>query len=335
MRMSRQSAPTLALVATPLLVAMFGLDFFAASGLLFAVLAWRWGVTLGALVAQPTGPNLRLETIPASHFVEKVRWSLDRLQVEYVEVPDTGALGVFTAGRTVPRLRVRTGSVTSVIGNSSDILRYLWGRYGLESEGRADFLQPSAEAVELETRLDRYGVDLQRWIYYHILPHRPLTLRAWGAEDPRLPAWQRMSVTLLYPVLRWLMRRTFRLGAAAHERVVQRIEALLSDMEARLSDGRRSVLGGEELSFVDITLASLSGLWLQPRAYGAGKAEAERMPATLAPAEMLADIDRWRAAYPDLTAYVERLYRDERMSGRSAAGPASSVRRGRREADPT
>jgi glutathione S-transferase len=142
-----------------------------------------------------------------------------------------------------------------------------------------------------------------------------------------------MSVTLLFPVLRGLMRRAFRLGAESHERVVRRIEALLSDMEARLSGGRGSILGGEELSFVDITLASLSGLWLQPPAYGAGKAEAERFPANLVPAEMLGDMDRWRAAYPDLTAYVERLYRDERMSGRQGREPAP-VRRGPREADP-
>ena len=90
------------------------------------VLVWWWGVVLRGLWRRSTDSDLVLETIPASHFVEKVRWAMDRLGLEYREHMDVGTLGVFFTGRTVPRLRVRTGAVTSTIGNSSDILRYLW-----------------------------------------------------------------------------------------------------------------------------------------------------------------------------------------------------------------
>jgi glutathione S-transferase len=317
MRLTRRSLPALALIVSPLLVVVAGMGPVAAIGLVAAVLLWQWAVVLLALVNPPTGPELRLETIPASHFVEKVRWCLDRLGVSYREIPDMGALGVFVTGRTVPRLLVRTGAVTSVIGNSPEIMRYLWGRYGLSADGRADFLRPSEASVALEARLDRYGVDLQRWIYFHMLPHRRLTLLAWGSGDPRVPVWQRATASILYPLLRGLMRRAFRLSETAHGRVVVRIEALLSDMESRLSDGRESILGGGGLSFADITLASLTGLWLQPPAYGAGRADKTRIHVELMPAPMAADIHRWRTEYPRLVSFVERLYENERFG----AGP--------------
>jgi len=314
MRMSRRSYPVIALLAAPAVVASFGLSVAAAIGLTAIILAWRWQMTLSILTAAaPAGPDLRLESIALSHFVEKVRWCLDRLGVDYEEVQDVGVLGVFTLGRTVPRLCIRTGRVVSVIGDSPDILRYLWGRYSAQCGDRAAFLRPSAEALALESRLDRYGVDLQRWVYHLILPHRDVTLQAWGVGDPRLPAWQKQVVSAAYPLLRLLMRRAFRLSDAAHTKVVGNIERLLGELDHLLADGRRTLSGETGTGFVDITFAALSGLWLQPPGYAAGKAEFEQMPADSLPAAMAEDILRWRQAYPRVTEFVERLYRDERL----------------------
>lgn len=326
MRFSHRSAPTLALVAAPLLVAATEMNLLAAFVLVSALLLWRWLIVLSVLTEPSRGPELRLETISASHFVEKVRWCLDRLGEDYREIPDAGALGVFFTGRTVPRLRVRTGSVSSVIGNSPDILRYLWGRFAFSAGERAEFLRPRPDAVELEQKLDRYGVDLQRWIYYHILSHREITLRAWGAEDPRLPVWQRYAVIALFPLLRRLMRRAFRLGTAAHARVVARIEALLSDLETRLSDGRRAILGGDQADFADITVAALSGLWLQPPEYGRGEADSLRLRDALRIPALEGEVDRWRSSYPRLVEHVERLYREERGTPGPGRGPGSGPR---------
>jgi len=96
-------------------------------------------------------------------------------------------LGVFFTGRTVPALRVRTGLVESVIGQSPEILRYLWGAYAAPLGKAADFLRPTKERLELEGKLDRYGANLQVWVYYHLLGDRELTLHAWGGNDPRFP----------------------------------------------------------------------------------------------------------------------------------------------------
>ncbi len=312
MRLTLSVWIVLYLLALPLIAAALDLGLSATLLALFSGLGAFWWQRLKRLLRPEQGPEFRLDTISASHFVEKVRWSLDRLGVNYVEIPDAGALGVFTEGRTVPRLKIRTGSMVSSIGNSPDILRYLWGRYG-RIEPRAAFLEPGEEALALERQLDGYGLDLQRWVYDHILPDRSLTLQLWGANDPTLPGWQRWLERALFPLLRALIRRSFRLSPGTRQRVVANIEGCLQTMEKRLSDGRANLLGGPESSFVDLTLASLSGLWVIPPEYGGGRAEGVRADLAALPDGMLADRQRWLHDYPRVSALVQRLYREERV----------------------
>ncbi len=308
MRLQRYAIHTLALLALPIVVAAFGIGVPGAIGLVLVLLAWRWALVLGGLTARPTGPDLRLETIGASHFVEKVRWCLDVLGAEYRETQNVGVLGAFFAGRTVPRLHVRTGSVTSVIGDSPHILRYLWGCHAAEYGERAAFLEPTREATALEAELDAYGVLQQQWIYHHILDDRALTLHAWGADDASLPLWQRLAARGLFPLLRILMRRAFRLSPERHGTIVERIEDVLGKMEARLGDGREHLLGGSEASFVDYTLAALSGLWAMPERFGGGRAEATRPAPESLPPAMREEMDGWRQRYPRVLAHIERHY---------------------------
>ena len=114
----------------PLVVAWFGLGLFTTALLVLLMFLWRWAVVLSGIAAPEKTPDVVLETIAVSHYVEKVRWCLDRLGVDYVEHQSGGTLGAYFTGRSVPQLRVRTGIVQTVIGNSPEILRYLWGRYG-------------------------------------------------------------------------------------------------------------------------------------------------------------------------------------------------------------
>jgi len=128
----RKLIHTFFLLALPIIVAWYGMSVTGAILLVASALAWRWTITLSMFFAPPKVPNLELETITVSHFAEKVRWCMDRLGLEYVEKPMSGILGVLFTGRTVPLMRMRTGIVRSEIGNSAEILRYLWGRYGHE-----------------------------------------------------------------------------------------------------------------------------------------------------------------------------------------------------------
>ena len=304
------------LTLAPIIVAWFGLSVPAAILLVLLLLLWRWMVVLSGFAIPEKTPELVLATISASHFVEKVRWCMDRLGVDYVEQTSGGAIGAFFRGRTVPQLKARTGSVQSTIGNSAEILRYLWGRYAVDYPDTAGFLEPTGERIELETRLDRHGVNLQVWVYYHLLNDRDLTLHAWGANNPATPYWQRPLLRLLFPVLRTLIRRSFQITDANYQRSVEHIKKLLGEMNDLLEDGRLSLLGGDSLNYTDLAFAAMTGLWLMPEEYGGGKADAVRIEKDTAPAGMLADAEDWESSYPLAVSFVERLYKEQRGAAR-------------------
>ncbi len=305
---------TVFLTLAPIIVAWFGLSTPAAVLLVLLLLLWRWVVVLSGWVMPPKTPDLVLCTIAVSHFTEKVRWSMDRLGLDYVERPAGGTLGAFFLGRTVPQLKARTGAVQSTIGNSAEILRYLWGRYEYELGERAAFLRPTPERVDLESRIDKCGTDLQIWIYYHILDRRDLALRAWGADDPVTPLWQRYLLRILYPVQAKLIRRSFRINDTSYARATDRIERLLGDIESMLADERRSLLGGDELNYTDIAFAAINAIWAMPAAYGAGRADGVRLERDELPASMQDDMARWMDTCPRTTAFIERLYDEERLA---------------------
>ena len=305
---------TLFLFLLPLIVAWFGISVAGAIALIIFALLWRWLISISGILAPAKIPDIELETIAASHFVEKVRWCMDRLGIEYTERQWAGVLGVFLLGRSVPELKIRTGLVRSKIGNSPEILRYLWGAYAATLGDRARFLEPTVERLEYERKLDHYGRNLQVWVYYHILEDRALTLHAWGCNSPSIPAWQRYLVIGLFPVLRSFLRKAFRISETAYAKSMQHIDSILAEADLALADGRVSILGGESINYTDITLAAFSALWLQPPQYGLEKADNVRVDRQRVPAAMRADIERWIEAYPRATAFITRLYQTERSS---------------------
>jgi len=312
MRFSKLTINTLFILLLPVVVGLFGLGFWTALLLVLLGLVWRWALTLSLMFDPRRQPPVVLQTISASHYVDKVRWCLDRLGLPYEEVHNMGLLGVITTGRTVPSLHVRTGAVISHIGDSPAILRYLWGAYATEYGKRAAFLEPAAEAVALEQQIDQYGVWLQQWLYRYILDHRDFTLHLWGVNDPTLPGWQRHGVSLFYPLVRSMLSYMMRTHKRGDRHPGQRIEEFLGEFEQKLSDGRQTLLRGEQISFVDISFAALSGLWVYPPEYGGGTAEAVRVEVTDYPEAMAAKIKSWKEKFPPVTALVERWYREER-----------------------
>lgn len=308
MQIPSQHWQTALIYAAPLLVVLADGSLAFAVLLILLALAWRWALTVQGVISREQGPELQLDTISASHFVEKVRWSLDRLGVTYVERPTLGVLGVVFWGRTVPRLRMRTGAVESSIGNSAEILRYLWGRYATELGTSADFLRPTQERLDLEQQIDRYGANLQVWVYYHLLPDRDLTLRAWGVHSPDLPVWQRRLAPLLFPLLRAFIRKAFRISDKHYKKAVQHIESLLNDCEQRLIAHPDSLTGDGDINFADFGFAAISALWLQPDNFAGRRCEHVRLPAAALPSAMRADVARWRQNYPQSVAWIEKLY---------------------------
>lgn len=303
---------SLFLFLLPVLVAWFGISVAGAIGLVLLALLWRWAISLSAIAAPARVPELELESISASHFVEKVRWCLDRLGVDYREKPAGGTLGAFFLGRTVPVLKFRSGAVRSSIGNSPEILRYLWGRYATERPVEAEFLRPTPERLAFEAKVDRCGVDLQVWVYFHLLPDRELTQHAWGCNNPDIPAWQRLALRLLYPLLRLMIRQAFRITPARQAKAVEHISALLAEVEEKLADGRKSILGGDDVNYSDLAFAAIMGLWAQPAGFGGGRADAVKVELERCPPAMQDEIRSWRERFPRSSTFIERLYAEQR-----------------------
>jgi hypothetical protein len=239
---------------------------------------------------------------------------MDRLGVPYEETVSAGVLGVFFRGRTVPTLNVRTGRTRSSISESSHVLRYLYGRYVAERPDEARFLEPTPERLGWEQRLDRYGTHLQVWIYHHLLNDPALSKRAWGAENERLPGWQRWTVLIMYPVFESFIRRAFQPDREHYERAVERIDGLLGETEALLAEGRSTLLGGDEPDFIDLTLASLSSLWIWPDEFAGGIHAHDRIALDQLPPRMRSDMDGWRERFPATAAHIDRLYAEQRMT---------------------
>ena len=300
------------LVLLPIFVVWFGLGLFTTIGLVALLLLWRWLAVMSGILAPEKTPDIVLESIALSHFVEKVRWCMDRLEIDYTERQSGATLGAYFTGRSVPQLRLQTGIAQTVIGNSPEILRFLWARCFASHGEKAAFLEPSSERLALEKKLDRYGRYLQVWVYYHLLHDRKLTLHAWGVANPRVPAWQRLALWALFPVLAALVRRSFSISDQHYEKAVLSVDELLGSIDVQLADGRRSILGGDTINYTDIAFAALSGLWMQPGAYGGGKADSCRLSHERMPAAMRADVERWLEDYPKATTLVTRLYAEER-----------------------
>lgn len=301
---------TVALFLAPVLVVWFKLSLLGAALTVLGLLLLRWLIVMSGWIAPEKTPELELETIAISHFAEKVRWSMDRLGLEYTETIVGGTLGAFYRGRSVPQLKARTGAVRSVIGNSKEILRYLSGRYGQIDPRNGAFLTATIERDELEARLDKHGRDLQVWAYYRVLDNKDLTLQLWGANDPQLPVWQRLLLKLLYPIQSRLIRRAFSISDESFARSVARIEIFLKEMNERLADGRAALIDGDTVNYTDITLASYVGVWLMPAQYAAGAADSVRLQHEQQPEAMRMDVEAWVVANPHLVEYVQKLYSD-------------------------
>jgi glutathione S-transferase len=204
----------------------------------------------------------RFVTISISHYCEKVRWALDWAGEPYVESAHLPLLHWASsfgagAGRTVPVLVADDGEV---LGDSTDILRWLdrrqpeLGLYGDTAEKRQEI-----EALE-DLFDEKLGPATRRWGYYHLLPHKELTLAYASQWVPSSEVW---ALRASFPLVRALLRRGLGIDAAGAARSKERIDAVMQQVSQLLADGR-PFLAGERISAADLTFAALASPLLQP-----------------------------------------------------------------------
>eukprot|EP00697_Spironema_sp_BW2_P016235 gnl/Spiro4/7386_TR3875_c0_g1_i1.p1 gnl/Spiro4/7386_TR3875_c0_g1~~gnl/Spiro4/7386_TR3875_c0_g1_i1.p1 ORF type:complete len:342 (-),score=53.40 gnl/Spiro4/7386_TR3875_c0_g1_i1:6-1007(-) len=233
--------------------------------LLVTALLYRARLGLPATMAGNKVPSrfndvrFELVSMPVSHFVEKVRWTLDKLSVKYDETTRAGLLSMFVLGQSVPALVDRQSC--STIGNSDEIIRYIDGVLGHSFTPEQRSFIAVEPMLPWQARLNEYGHAIQGFAYFYLLGDDTRThsdaMRAWGAFEPRVGILERTIIRLGFPVFRFLMRRAFNLASVeGHQKRRAIIDKMLDSADQALTSN--PYLTGPTMHITDVTFAALT-----------------------------------------------------------------------------
>jgi len=250
-------------------------------------------------------PELRLLSIPVSHYCEKARWALERARLEYTEIRHLQLLHYASTlwhARSLyaPVLLTPHGPITG----STNILRYA------DSYGSADAplfphdAESAQRVTEWEALFDRVvGVESRRWLYHAGFAELGSEgMLAIGAQGT--PRWQAPLARVLMPLARRYLAVRLDITAARVESGLQALRQVFERVGSELSDGR-SYLVGDRFSAADLSFAALAAFVLMPPEYGV------RMPVPAElPPPMRAIVEEFRATRAG--DFALRLFEAER-----------------------
>ncbi|MBS0377363.1 MAG: glutathione S-transferase family protein [Proteobacteria bacterium] len=243
----------------------------------------------------------RLITIPLSHFCEKARWALDRINFPYHEEPhaplfhrlatqrkDPGTVPVMLAGRN------RLVDSTEILMHADDAL----GGGLLYPREAAHRCEVAALEEWFDTEL---GPHTRRWAYQHLLPQRQLLRELWSRDAPRIEA---RLLAVIAPLAVRLVASGYRISPASAQRSLGRIQEVFRQVDDKLRDGRR-FLAAERFTAADLTFAALAAPVLLPTQCRAVQPALETVP----PA-MRGEILRFRDT--EAGRFALRMFAEER-----------------------
>lgn len=245
---------------------------------------------------------LRLITIPISHYCEKVRWALDKLQFAYVEEPHMPPFHRLATtpvgGKSVPVLVAETDAFT----DSSNILKYLD-----EISPNNAKLYPTDSALcqqveELEELFDeQLGVATRLWGYSHTMNQPKLIQSVWTKGVPFL---ERALFPVVFPPMRSVTQRIYNINTETVPTATTQIKNIFAQVSKLLADGRTYLIG-DKISAADITFAALAAPAISPPEHPMRRANSNKLPQ-----QMLSEIQEFKAT--PAGKFALRLYRQER-----------------------
>jgi glutathione S-transferase len=241
----------------------------------------------------------RLITIPVSHYCEKIRWALERLEITFIEEPHMPPFHQFaTKGGSVPVLTIGNRLLT----DSSDILDYLDELAPAELKLYPIDRDRRTEVEKLVNSFDNIlAPAVRQWAYSYIMARADLLHPLWCQG---VPWYERMLFPILFPSLRSKVVEMYDLGAQSTISAHKSICEIFETVDLLLADGR-AYLTGDRFSAADLTFAAFAAPILLPPEYGIKLPLLEQMPSA-----MMASI----SAFQQTTAgkFGLRLYQEHR-----------------------
>ena len=217
-----------------------------------------------------------LLTIPISHYCEKARWALERVGVPYRERSHIQVIHRVAAlraggGLTVPVFVCADG----VLADSEEILTWADQRAPAGRELYPSNVEQVAEIRALEGDFNAgLGPQGRCWMYQQLRKRGDLAI-SYGCAG--VPAWERTTLKLAYPLMIAMVARILNVTPATASDAETQVRATFDEVGKRLADGRPYLCGGR-FTAADLTFAALAAPMLMPANYGVALPSTSELP---------------------------------------------------------
>ncbi len=244
--------------------------------------------------------QLRLITIPVSHYCEKARWALTKLKLPYVEeahMPPFHRLATNrVGGKSTPVLVTKSGVFT----DSTDILQYLDKIAPANAKLYPSNPELRRQVEELEDLFDeQLGPATRVWGYFYTINNYKFIQKRWTQG---VPYFEEALFPIVYPLMRPVVRKAFNITPESAAQAYKQIQSIFDKVNVLLADGR-TYLVGDSFSAADITFAALTAPVISPPEHPIKPRYEQELPDSFA-----SEISAFRET--PAGAYVLRLYRD-------------------------
>jgi glutathione S-transferase len=255
-------------------------------------------------IPTPTTPA-RLITIPVSHYCEKTRWALTRLQVPFVEerhmppfhrfatrqVSKVSAVGQQKTGQNLSPINrfvvQRVGGQTvpvlvleeSTLNSSEEILQFV---DAIAPDQLKLYPTNPEQRQQVEKLVDLFDSVLapavRLWTYFYImdLPHVVQPLWCDG-----VPWYERLLFPVVFPWMRSNVVQMYDVNESTAIAAYESMGKIFETVGELLVDGRKYLVG-DRFSAADLTFATLAAAVVAPVGYGVKLPDLERLPVPMA-----------------------------------------------------
>jgi glutathione S-transferase len=222
---------------------------------------------------------VRLITIPVSHYCEKVRWALTRLQIPFVEerhMPPFHRLATRkVGGESVPVLVMESHALI----DSAEILKYLDLIAPAELKLYPNDLTERQQVEDLVKLFDSVlAPAVRQWFYFYAFSQARIIQPLWCEG---VPWYERIFFPLVFRRMRSIVFEMYNINAESAKAAHQCICQIFETVENLLADGQ-IYLVGERFSAADLTFATLAAAVVLPDNYGVKPPVLSNLPSALA-----------------------------------------------------